>query len=156
MQMTNVTSQILKFRDFLIHSWGDLDNLMSNHDWDDDGGFIEEWLQVNWEFLVERELLETKGFLKSYTYDNFRITHPNAVPTHEIICKAKRNKPLIDDRTQQVISTDIKLGFGGLEKKLDLGYGRYPPFDYVTGITQDKKHFYEIYIENVDFFICPI
>ena len=68
------------------------DQLMSNHDWDDDGSFIREWLQVNWEFLVERELLEKKGFLKPYTYSNHRITFPNAVATHVIICKANLNK----------------------------------------------------------------
>ena len=71
---------------------------MSNHDWDDDGGFIDEWLQVNWEFLVERELLEKKGFLKSYPPRTIALPFPNAVATHVIICKAKPNKQLLDDK----------------------------------------------------------
>ena len=39
MQMINVTTHLLKFRNFLIDSWTDLDLLMGNHDWDDDGSF---------------------------------------------------------------------------------------------------------------------
>jgi len=30
---------------------------METHDWDEDGDFTFDWIQANWEFLVERELL---------------------------------------------------------------------------------------------------
>ena len=113
-------------------------------------------MQVNWEFLVERELLEKKGFLKTYTFDDFRITQKNAQATHEIICKPKQNKQFVDDRTQVAISSDIKLGFGCFVKKHDIGYGWYPPFDYVTAFTEGKKQMYELPVCDVDFVMCPI
>ena len=59
----NVTGQIYLFRDFLVSAWPHLDLMMNNHDWDTDEKFIGEWIQVNWEFLVERELLGKNGIL---------------------------------------------------------------------------------------------
>lgn len=154
--MINVTSQILKFRDFLVHSWSDLDRLMENHDWDDDGDFTHEWVQVNWEFLVERELLEKKGFLKSYIFDDYRVTWSGMAPTHEIICKSKSRNELVADQTQLSIPLDTKLQFGGFVTRRNPGYGWYPPFDYITVFTPKKKRMYELAVNDVDFFLCQI
>ncbi len=154
--MIEVTAQIIKFRDFLVHSWNDLDLLMANHDWDDDGSFISQWLQVNWEFLVERELLEKKGFLKSYSNLDFRITHRDALPTHEIICSSKENKQLVDDKTQYIIPATTTLVFGGFVKKIQGGYGCYPPFDFVTAFIQNKRQYYRIPVVDIDFYMCPL
>ncbi len=154
--MINATSQILKFRNFLIHAWQDLDLLMENHDWDDDGRFTQEWIQVNWEFLVERELLRKGEFLTGYSNLNFRVTYPNAVPTYEVICKPKPNHSIVDNDTGEVVPANIKLIFSGLVKKLNPGYGWYPPFDYVTAFTQDKKQMYRLHFKDIDFFLCAI
>lgn len=154
--MINVTSQILKFRDFLVHSWPDLDRLMENHDWDEDGAFMLNWLQVNWEFLVKRELLKKNGFLKTYTYSDHRITNPHAVATHEIICRVKSDSLFVDDRTGLMIPKGTKITFGGFIAKLCPGYGCYPPFDYVTIFTAEKKHMYKLALKDVDFFLSPI
>ncbi len=134
--MINVTPQIIKFRDFLVHSWNDLDLLMANHDWDDDVWFTDEWLQVNWEFLVERQLLHDSGFLKSYFFCNVRVTHPNTDATCEIICKPKNNEYLVDDATGYNISSHVELCFGYFVNKMDKGYGIYPPFDFLTAYTE--------------------
>ncbi len=154
--MINVTSQILKFRNFLLDSWHDLDLLMSNHNWDDDGGFISEWLQVNWEFLVERELLEKNRFLTPYAFINKRITHPSARATNEIVIFSESNNAMIDASTRKVISSPLKLHFGGFVSKVDSGYGIYPPFDYVTALEQNKKQIYELHIKDVRFALCDI
>ena len=106
--------------------------------------------------MVERELLKNQGFLKTYTYNDCRITSPDASPTHEIICKTKPNKYLTDDRTGLIIPSDQKLGFCGFERKLGSGYGWYPPFDYVTGMTEDRKKYYEFRVDDVDFIMQPI
>ncbi len=154
--MINVTTHILKFRDFLVHSWPDLDRIMENHDWDDDVGFTDDWLQVNWEFLVERELLVNKGFLKSYTNLSFRITHAAALATHEIICTPKTNKPLINDKTQLAIPEDTVVAFGGFVNKFEGWYGCYPPFDFLTVFKQNKRDYFHISVDSVDFYLCPV
>ncbi len=154
--MINDTTHILKFRDFLAHSWADLDSLMENHNWDDDGSFTIDWIQVNWEFLVERQLLEKKGPLKSYFNWDFRITQPKAIATHEIICKPKSNKQFIDDRSQIIIPHDTTLEFGGFITRRDPGYGYYPPFDYLTLHAENRKYTYKVLVDDVDFFLSKI
>ncbi len=154
--MINVTLQILNFRNFLLHSWHDLDLLMSNHNWDDDASFTLEWLEANWEFLVERELLEKGNFLRPYYYTNRRITYPNEKPTYEIICKAKPGNYLIDDKNGIKIPNDIQLIFGGYVSRQNPGYGWYPPFNYVTLFTSEKKELFRAQIETLEFFICKI
>lgn len=156
MQTTNVTKQMLEFRDFLVHSWKNLDLLMEQHDWESDGSFITDWIQVNWEFLVERELLRKTGFLKSYSYDDFRVTFPDAVATYEIICKPIEHKQLIDDRTGAIIPDVEKLFFGGFENKMEFGYGCYPPFDFITAFTKNKKLYYELPVVNLEFYLTQI
>ncbi|MDB6081207.1 MAG: hypothetical protein JWO53_479, partial [Chlamydiia bacterium] len=59
----DVTDHLTKFRDFLCICWPSIDSLMSDHDWHDDGDFIDDWLGANWELFVERELLGKNGFL---------------------------------------------------------------------------------------------
>ena len=67
----NITEQICLFRNFLVSAWPYLDLMMKNHDWDNDGRFVGEWIQVNWELLVERELLgKNHG-----TLTQFSLTH---------------------------------------------------------------------------------
>ncbi len=36
---------------------------MENHDWEEDGNFIDDWIQMNWEFLIEREILGKGKYL---------------------------------------------------------------------------------------------
>ncbi len=72
----DVTDQILKFRDFFIICWPQLDKFILEHDWDDDVDFIDDWIQVNWEFLVERELLGKEGYLLPLNLGS-RITQPD-------------------------------------------------------------------------------
>lgn len=97
MAMLNVTEHILKFRHFLLSSWNDLDLLMEDHDWDDDVNFTFDWLQVNWEFLVERQLLKKTGFLNTFgilPFSQQRITDENVECTHLIMCASKDGREL--------------------------------------------------------------
>ncbi len=54
----DITQHVEKFRGFLNISWDHvIYNIMEDHDWDEDGDLIDDWMQVNWELLVEREIL---------------------------------------------------------------------------------------------------
>ena len=156
--MIEVNKQILGFRKFLLDSWNDLDQLMHNHNWHDDIDFIDEWLQVNWEFLVERQLLKKTGFLNPYGmfYKNPRVTHSSGKITHVIICKPKSDHVLIDDMTQTILPENRVLVFHCFYKKNINNYGLYPPFDSVGLISDDQKIKYHVVLNSVDFFLCPI
>ena len=150
--MENVSVQMSKFRDFLNHSWADLDLLMSEHDWDEDGNFTNEWVQVNWEFLVERQLLKNNGFLQTYANSN-RVSNPDALVTNFIVCVPKANEVLYDDKTNIQIPENLKLVFSDFEKKLDVSYGWYPPFDYATVYTEDRKKYFDVPVKSIEFIL---
>lgn len=153
----NVSGQILKFRNFLLDSWEDLDSLMETHDWEDDGRFTDDWLQVNWEFLVERQLLKGKGFLNSYGiyHAKARVTEPQAEMTHEIVCKSKDAKSLIDVRTGEIIPR-IELIFSCFLTRVDNSFGLYPPFDYAVLVSIDRKQRFHVHVDQLEFFLHRI
>ena len=158
--MINVSEHILKFRRLLIDCWADLDSLMENHDWDNDESFIDEWLQSTWEFLVERQLLQKNGSLRSFGEykTESRVTRKEKIATHEIICIPKKNKTLIDGITNTPINKNIRLAFCVFLKRLPVSYGLYPPFDYagVFSIKDKKLTRYRIPVDDVDFFLDTI
>jgi hypothetical protein len=80
-----ITSHILNFRNFLNSSWPLLDALMEVHDWDEDGNFTLDWIQANWEFLIERELLGEGRYLLPIERNN-RITFLDGCVKYEIVC----------------------------------------------------------------------
>lgn len=156
--MMNVNEQLLWFRKFLLDSWEDLDHLMKDHDWEDDGDFIDEWLQVNWEFLVERQLLKKNGFLNSYGiyYKEPRVTNPTAKITHLIVCRAKNNQTLFDDQSGIPLPENHLWIFRCFYKKLEVSHGIYPPFDTVGLILDDGKTRFYVHPDDVDFFLCAV
>ncbi len=85
----DITSHILNFRNFLNSSWAWLDALMEAHDWDEDGDFTLDWIQTNWEFLVERELLGKDRYLLPLEWNN-RITFPDGCAKYKIVCEFKK------------------------------------------------------------------
>ncbi len=79
----DITHQITHFRDFLVASWPFLDLMMKQHNWEEDGWFSDEWIQVNWEFLVERELLGSTKRLFPLGWSK-RVTDQKSTVTHEV------------------------------------------------------------------------
>lgn len=157
--MTIINQQIENFRQFLISAWPHVDNLMENHDWHDDGDFLDQWVQVNWEFLVERELLGPNQFLSPFEFvflRKRRVTHPNSTPNYAIICKPKENSLLIDDKTKNPIPDNLTLIFQGLGKKIQTSCGLYPPFDYANLIAFETKALFNVFIHDLDFHLEKI
>lgn len=99
----DITSHILNFRNFLNSSWPWLDALMEVHDWDEDGDFTLDWLQVNWEFLVERELLGKDKHLLPLGWNN-RITYSDRRAKYKIVCKFQDNIELRDWIQKKIIT----------------------------------------------------
>lgn len=155
--MINVTDHIQKFRKFLLDCWADLDSLLENHDWDNDQYLTLEWIQSNWEFLVERQLLKKGSYLSciGFSHQEKRIMFPNVKVTHEIVCLSKRDDFFVDDESKIIIPRDCRLIFKGFLKKMDGSYGLYPPFDYafVRAEGRDRKSYYTILLDDINFFL---
>lgn len=152
----NITEHIKNYRNFLNASWPFLDDLMVNHDWDEDEDFIGDWLQVNWEFLVERELLGGNGFLTQFstTYLSGRITQPEAKPNYTVIAKFERE--VIDIRKQSIIQFDKDLRLYGFSTFKNGGFGLYPPFDLADLVIDSKKEIFTVPINDLIFYLKSI
>src|SRR5262249_44630608 len=135
----DITSHVINFRNFLNSSWPWLDALIESHDWEDDGDFTFDWIQANWEFLVERELLGKGRYLLPLEWNN-RVTFPNASAQYKIVCEFKDKVDLIDKVRKTA-------NFNG-EELLIFGFrtpaGIYPPFDYAQVGTHDRKKIYNL------------
>ena len=91
----DITEHINKFRNFLdISGWHIYHVIMEKHDWHDDGDFDSDWLQVNWEMLVGRELLGKNYTLSSFSvfYGSNSILHKGRDPDFVVICKVKKDQ----------------------------------------------------------------
>lgn len=138
----DVTNHIEKFRHFLITVWEDLENLMEYHDWDNDGKFIHDWLQINWELLVERELLGKNDFLASFGYKplDFRISRHNNKPNYFI--QATSDKAILDLKGNFPIPFEKGLRLKIFLAEARSAYGPYPPFDVARLILDSTNELF--------------
>jgi len=151
-----ITHQITHFRDFLVASWPVLDLMMKQHDWEDDGWFSDEWIQVNWEFLVERELLGGQGYLISLD-DRKRITFPETSATYKVVCEVGVDVELRDRIKHSLNFEGEELLMSGFCSRYEqTTFGLYPTFDFVYAKTSDRKKIYAVPLDSCKFWIESI
>ncbi len=150
----DITDHIRKFRDFLNACWPHLDSLMEDHDWDDDGKFSTDWLQANWEFLVERELLEKRGFLTPFSlfYSQNRMTYPEKTSTHSVIAKSTKNLFDLRDPKHMLPPAHTFRLFCFLTHKRN-AFGLYPPFDLANLFDETTQKEVIVSFDDVRFYL---
>lgn len=47
---------IVNFQQFMLACWPQLTQVMQSLDWDNDPYFVDNWIQANWELMVEKQL----------------------------------------------------------------------------------------------------
>ena len=155
----DITSHIIKFRDFMNASWPFLDDLMEEHDWENEPYFTLDWLQANWELLVERELLGEHGYLTEFSMSmvTSRYRNPDAKAIYAVVVKPVIQ--LIDLYKNTVIPSDENLIFYSFKSACKGGgFGLYPPFDLVCiGIATKKettsKNLFLVPLKNLIFYL---
>ncbi len=149
----DITRQINLFRNFLIAAWPSLDSLMDNHDWEDDGMFTCEWLQVNWEFLVEREILGKNGSLTEFSvlYSGKRVTE-GINPVYSVIAKPQKNITVYDLKKECIVPFSKDLRLFGFYTFKDGGYGIYPPFE-LAALMLNPKEIFVVPIQDLNFYL---
>lgn len=153
---TNITAHILNFRNFFVASWPSLDELMNHHDWENDGLFTSNWMQVNWEFLVERELLGNNGFLTQFsiTHISARILFPNARPNFVVLAQSDRQ--LLDLKKNIFIPFDKNLRLYSFRTLIDGAFGVYPPFDLACLVLDSTKELFIAPLDQLEFYLDKI
>jgi len=98
---------------------------------------LDDWMQANWEILVEAVLLSRgTGFLEVYGDGadchgtSSRVFRPEALPTHRIRCVAASGKQLWNLLTDGPL-TDDEMTFWGFVRWEDGSYASTPLFNAV-------------------------
>ena len=134
--MKNANQVINYFRDFIHSSWQSFSFFIIDIPKDEKEEVINNWLQANWEILVETNLTGINEFLEVYGYGadcngaSSRVCYPDKLPTHRIVCKTSSNQHVIDLISNQMKSID-GTRFDGFMNWDGYYYQMLPPFDYV-------------------------
>jgi hypothetical protein len=143
--MKNINGHIMKFIKFLNVSELIVDELMADHDWEQDVNLSLEWMQANWELLVERELLSQNASLPP-ALERFHMLGPEKTPTHNLIIKEKANPD----------QTYVLAGFLNIDEKGSSAIR--PPYNGVwLNLLKDQlkqwRPPHKFFLSEVDFFI---
>lgn len=153
-----ITKHIITFREFLLTSWNDYHNLVAGHLHEMDSDFLDDWIQANWEFLVERELLQNQGYVNSIgvSYPQPRITYPDAECTYLVLCHSKSIAGEFDINKKIKLTKDSSFIFRCFFSKVDDNLILSPPFDLIGGsfIGSGELFFFEL--NQIEFILHPV
>ena len=132
----SVDTAIRMFANFLNDSWATASKLLPGRKYTSDEDSYNDWLQANWELLVERKILRIEEYLEvygdgaDYNASSSRITDPEAISTFKVIVKSKNNEKIFD----LLNCENVVLEYSDFEKIVGFRNGFYtlePEFRYV-------------------------
>lgn len=122
------------FASFLNASCDIVMPLLLSREYTSDGSSIGDWLQANWEILVEKKVLKQNEYLEvyrdgaDYNGASSRMNDIEAMSTHTI--KVLPNNEAIDILNNEIINDKERLEFDRLVGFQNGFYTDQPPFDY--------------------------
>ncbi|MBS4042942.1 MAG: hypothetical protein KGZ59_03925 [Chitinophagaceae bacterium] len=135
----NIDTVVKNFRLFILSSW---DSFLLFNEPESTRRFEENtdnWLQANWEVLVEAKLTGVNEFLEAYgngadcNSSSSRICYADKLPTHRIKCANTTIRDIIKNK-KIVIENMYFDRFISIENKYPIVV---PPFDYVLLTSDD-------------------
>ncbi len=150
-----VNKVVIGFRKFLTVSWESFLKHMDSATEETREDLINDWLQMNWEVLVERIICSPSEYIEEYWNGaeingiSGRVTHPDASATHRIICKSKEGLLVKDQFSGELINPS----FFTFEKFVSKGNNKYLdtiPFDHVLLAKDNELYLVELSDINFD------
>lgn len=138
-----IDKSIRAFAAFLDNSWLIASQLLLNRSYTSNEDSINDWLQANWELLVERKVLEIDEYLEvygdgaDYNGASSRITNPEAMPSFRIVVASKRDSEIFDILNNE----SVTLGKVMFDKLVGFKNGFYllePDFNHVMVIDSES------------------
>ena len=129
-----INKEIRAFASFLNASWNIVVPLLSGREYTSDESSIGDWLQANWEILIEKKILKQNEYLEVYSEgadyngSSSRMNDIEALATHNISI-VPQNKA-IDILNNEIISSKEELEFDRLVGFQNGFYINQPPFNY--------------------------
>lgn len=86
----SIDKAIRIFAVFMNNSWAEVNQLLIDRDYTSNESSVNDWLQSNWEFLIERKVLKINNYLEVYgdgadfNGASSRITDPNSLANFRI------------------------------------------------------------------------
>lgn len=152
----DIDKAIRVFSGFLNSSWIIVSQLLLNRDYTSNEDSINDWLQANWELLVERKILKVNEYLEvygegaDYNGSSSRIVDPEVLANFKVITKSRHGDQVLDILNNEQVS----LGNITFEKLVGFKNGFYtfePEFKYVL-LTDDNLGVERVVaLENVVF-----
>lgn len=130
----DINQAVKVFAAFLNASWDIVTPLLSGREYTSDESSVGDWLQANWEILVEKKVLKQEKYLEIYSdgadYNgaSSRMNDIEAIPTHTL--KAFPNDKAVDILNNEVIGGKLELEFDRLVGFQSGFYTNRPPFNY--------------------------
>ena len=158
----NMTYAIRQFSSFLNATFNIVYPLLKERSYTSDEESVNDWLQSNWELLVERKVLGKNEYLEAYGDGadfygaSSRIMDVEALPTHKVVVKIGKNSKVQDLLNNETIQLDNNLIFDRLVGFQDGFYTNKSEFNYV--LLNDEINDIErvISLKNVEFKILKI
>ena len=153
----NITYAIRLFSSFLNATFNIVHPLIEERSYTSDEESINDWLQSNWELLIEKKILGKDEYFEVYGNGadfygaSSRITDMEALPTHKIVVKKGRYSIAKDVLNDETIQLDNNLIFDRLVGFEDGFYVIKSEFNHV--LLNDQIHDKErvISLEGVEF-----
>lgn len=151
--------RITKFREILNLVWSSLTEIQLT---DQTGSFCEDWLQANWELVVEGVLAHERVTLEVYgdgadcNRVGSRVLYPEKLATHRVICIPKYDAGVVEKISQRVLHrTNALLVFDRFVTfSNERGPVEEPPFDQVLCYSQDQAIVLDV--KDVSFMVVEI
>ncbi len=131
-----IDTAIRIFANFLNNSWTIIYPLLLDRDYTTNESSLNDWLQANWELLVERKILPVQEYLEIYGEgadlygSSSRVTDTDKLPNFKVIIKSKDGKEVLDILNDELITFEA-LNFDRLVGFKDGYYVLEPVFNYV-------------------------
>lgn len=133
--MSSLKVALSRFTTLINSCWGSLSSIIES---DRTGSFLEDWLQANWELIVEGSLYDKGVVLEPYgegadcNGGSSRVFYPDRDPTHRLVCVSRKNDGVFDSLNQKEVFLDGGAVFDRFVSIGDDGwYYEVPPFDKI-------------------------
>jgi hypothetical protein len=151
----NIDSAVRIFANFLNNSSNTILPLLKDRDYTTDESSKYDWLQANWELLVERKVLNDNEYLEIYAIgadfngSSSRITDYNKLPTHKVVLVVDKENDILNDELieKKEFAFDELVGFK------DGFYSKEPPFNFAL-VFDDSMNKERVF--NIEFKCNPI
>ncbi len=139
------------FARFLTQSWDEVLRAAGVLEHFDTAGFIADWVQGNWELLVETPFrdsarpgdvyLEPYGEGAECNDPSSRVWNPDALPTHRVVCLPTKARPIVDLLAGRELDPGKgPVVFDHLAIQSKTGWHEEaPPFDCVLGYQDELE-----------------